>query len=197
MKRILHLDDSQMALRMMERILKDCAEVLSAVTVHDAEAILEDKTVDMVITDYLLDDGTGIDFTRRLRANEQYKDIPVLLVSASLSDEMAYKAMRAGVNQCFRKPLHPSEVRQAVVKQLASPWIEDVHRSKLHLHGVSWESGGLYYEYSPDLDQRVSAASNEQARQEMIQRLQTLVGGKMSFEEIPKLRLVEYDLDVE
>lgn len=197
MKRILHLDDSQMALRMMERMLKDCAEVLSAATVNDAEVILNGSSVDMVITDYMLDDGNGIDFTRRLRTDERYKSIPVLLVSTGLTDEVAYQAMRAGVNQSFRKPLQPTEIRQAVTKQLESPWIEDVHRSKLYLHGVSWEAGGVYYEYSPDLDHRVSATSKDEAHQEMIRQLGTLVGGRMNFEEVPELHIVEYNLDVE
>jgi two-component system chemotaxis response regulator CheY len=196
-KRILHLDDSRMALRMMERILKDSAEVLSAATVHDAETILSNDVVDMVITDYMLDDGNGIDFTRKLRDDERFRDIPILLVSAGLTDEIAFQAMRTGVNQSFRKPLRPAEIRQAVMKQLESAWIEDVQRSKLHLHGVSWKSNGIYYEYSPDLDHRVSAASKDEAHQEMIRQLQTLVGGRMNFEEVPELHIVEYDLDVE
>jgi len=197
MKRILHLDDSQMALCMMERILKDVAQVLSAATIRDAQAVLSDGNVHMVITDYMLDDGNGIDFARTLRTDEQYKDIPILLVSAGLTDEIAYQAMRAGVNQSFRKPLHPTEMRQAVAKQLESPWVEDVHRTQLHLHGVSWESGGVYYEYSPDLEIRVSAASREEAHQEMIRRLGTLVDGRRNFEEVPELHVVEYDLDLE
>lgn len=196
-KRVLHLDDSQMALRMMERILKESAEVLSAATVHDAEALLADHPVNMVITDYMLDDGTGIDFVRKLRDDERFRDLPVLMVSASLTDEMAFQAMRAGVNQCFRKPLRPAEIRQAVLKQLQSPWVEDVRRSQLHLHGVAWKSGAVYYEYSPDLDRCISGASRDEVHQDMLRELKGLVDGRMDFEEVPDLHLVDYDLDVE
>jgi CheY-like chemotaxis protein len=197
MKRVLHIDDSQMALRMMERMLKDCAEVLSATTIHDAQAVLAKGPVDLIITDYMLDDGNGVEFVQKLRTDEQYKEIPILLVSTGLTDDLAYHAMRSGINQSFRKPLHPSEVRQAVLKQLESPWVEDVHRTRLLLHGVSWQAGGMYYEYSPDLDRRVSADRKEEAHEEMTRQLKALVGGRMNFEEVPDLRIVDYRLDVE
>ncbi|MBN1942942.1 MAG: response regulator [Phycisphaerae bacterium] len=197
MKRVLYLDDSQMALRMMERMLRDVVEVLSAATVQDAEAILADKPIDLIITDYLLDDGNGIDFARRLRADEKYRSVPILMVSAGMTSEIAYEAMRAGVNQSFRKPLHPAQMREVVLRQIESPRIEDVQRSHLFLHGVSWSCKGVHYEYSPDLDHRVSAASRNEAHQEMIRQLKTLVGGRMDFEEVHELHIVEYNLDVE
>ncbi len=145
----------------------------------------------------MLDDGNGGYFAQKLRSDEQYREIPILLVSTGLTDDLAFHAKRSGVNQSFRKPFHPSQMRQAVLKQLESPWIEDVHRSKLHLHGVSWKAGGTYFEYSPDLDLRVSAAGKEEAHEEMTQKLQSLVGGRMNFEEVPEMRIVEYRLDVE
>ncbi|MBN1556060.1 MAG: response regulator [Phycisphaerae bacterium] len=197
MKRVLYLDDSLMALRMMERMLKDVVQVFSAATILDAEEILADGPIDMVITDYLLDDGNGIDFARRLREDPLYKEIPILLVSAGLSSEVAFESMRAGINQCFRKPLRPAEIRDIVPRQIESPWIEEVTRSKLYLHGISWKKNGTYHEYSPDLDHRVSADTKQEVHQEMTRQLKNLVGGRMEFEEVTGLQIVEYNLDVE
>lgn len=198
MKRVLYVDDSQMALRMMERMLRDVVEVRCVATLRDAEAILaEEPPMDLIITDYLMDDGNGISFARRLRADPRYRNVPILLVSAAMTNEVAYEAMRVGVNKSFRKPLRPAEVRDVVIRQLESPWIEEAKRSRLHLHGVSWVKDGVYFEYSPDLNRYVSAATREEAHREMLEQLKERVGGRMDFEEVVEFHLVEYDLDVE
>ena len=79
--------------------------------------------VDLILMDYRLGPTTGLDLNRRIKAAGF--DVPVILVSASMSDAMVVEAMRAGIRDVVIKNIDyleqlPDAVR-GVLDQAARP----------------------------------------------------------------------------
>ena len=90
--------------------------------VDGAITILGQLDVDLVVMDYRLGTTTGLDLNRRIKTAGF--DVPVIIVSAALSDEAVIEAMRAGVRDVLVKNLDyldqlPDAVR-GVLRQAAA-----------------------------------------------------------------------------
>jgi two-component system sensor histidine kinase/response regulator len=91
--RILVIEDDKVDQMAFKRIVKD--EGLSydydiAGSVSEAKKILHSKRFDIVITDYMLGDGTAFDIF------DLIKDTPIIIVTGSGDEEIAVKAMKRG-----------------------------------------------------------------------------------------------------
>jgi two-component system, OmpR family, phosphate regulon response regulator PhoB len=64
---------------------------------------------DIIWLDYYLDDIDGLEFMKRLRANEQWVDIPVVVVSNSASEEKKNLMSELGVSEYILKSEHRLE----------------------------------------------------------------------------------------
>ncbi|PST83367.1 response regulator [Pedobacter yulinensis] len=86
-KNILLVDDDIIQLKLYERLLTNhgysCATALS---VDEAEKILEDRIPDLIISDYEMPDKNGFDFRKRLLQNKQLRNVPFLFLT-SVNDE--------------------------------------------------------------------------------------------------------------
>jgi DNA-binding response OmpR family regulator len=107
-RRVLVIEDHADTLRALTRLLTlDGYEVLPASNVARAmeQLVLHP---DIVITDLMLPDGSGLDVLHRLRAREDF--IPVAIYTGA-SDDMVRQAADAHPDAIFRKPLGLSELR--------------------------------------------------------------------------------------
>lgn len=72
MKKILFLEDDENLNRGITlKLTKEGYQVLSAYTIQEAERLLAGESVDMVITDITLPDGSGLDFGRSIREKSE------------------------------------------------------------------------------------------------------------------------------
>ena len=100
--------------------------------VDAAIAILGRIDVDLVVMDYRLGTTTGLDLNRRIKTAGF--EVPVIIVSAALSDEAVIEAMRAGVRDVLVKNLDyldqlPDAVRGVLSQAAAVPETrKDEHR---------------------------------------------------------------------
>ncbi|MDH4120449.1 MAG: PAS domain S-box protein [Deltaproteobacteria bacterium] len=78
---ILHVEDDKDVLDFVAATFGNSAEVLQAKTLAAARAILETRTVDLMIVDQQLPDGDGLDLTAHLPATQKHK-LPVVVLSA-------------------------------------------------------------------------------------------------------------------
>ncbi|HEX7049977.1 MAG TPA: sigma-54 dependent transcriptional regulator [Longimicrobiales bacterium] len=77
--------------------------VRTAATVEEAARLLEDRQADLVISDVVLPEASGLDLLRRLRADAP--DRPVILITAHGSIDTAVEAMKEGAQDFLTKPL--------------------------------------------------------------------------------------------
>ncbi len=117
--RILVVDDEASLRHMMEVLLRRVGhEVALASGVREAREILDGSQVpyDLVVTDLMMADGTGLDVIDRARGISN--DTQLIVVTAHGSVETAVEAMRRGAYGYLEKPLSVSTARAVVEKAL-------------------------------------------------------------------------------
>jgi DNA-binding NtrC family response regulator len=111
--RILVVDDEANMRRILTVLLReDAHEIVEAASVHEAEARIAAAPLDLVLTDQRLPDGEGL--TVLAAARRADRDLPVILITAFASVELAVEAMRRGAFDFVTKPFLPEVVRAVV-----------------------------------------------------------------------------------
>ena len=117
--KILVVDDFQT----MRRIIRNYLRQLGFNNVEEAEdgdvalEKLVETQFDFVITDWNMPKMTGIDLLKKIRAENNFKNIPVLIITAEAEKENVVQAAQAGVNDYIVKPFTP-EVLQAKIEKI-------------------------------------------------------------------------------
>ena len=112
--------------------------------VSDAEQGLKwlgKQQPDLILLDWMLPGMDGIEFIRRLRANEYLADIPVIMLTAKGESEDKVKGLSVGADDYVNKPFSPPELiarMKAVLRRCRSPETEDNHR--LEFAGLSLDA---------------------------------------------------------
>lgn len=94
-------------------------------TVPDGEAgldFLKNQQPDMILLDWMLPGIDGIEFIRRLRANEFLANIPVIMLTAKGESEDMVKGLGVGADDYINKPFSPPELMariKAVLRRCA------------------------------------------------------------------------------
>lgn len=106
---ILVLDDEQRALEAIQRILSDHFDVHVANNVEEAENILQQEWVQVLLCDQRMPEMTGVEFTQKIR--DEYPDIIRMIISGYTESEDIIDAVnKGGIYQYITKPWHPDEL---------------------------------------------------------------------------------------
>ncbi len=106
---ILLVDDSNFSLTQMSKALSDEYEIVTANSGAEGLAKLEKQPVDLVITDLLMPQISGLAFLGQVR--RRYPDIKVIICSADVQDATMKKARALGAAAFFSKPIDVEEVK--------------------------------------------------------------------------------------
>ena len=122
---ILIVDDETTNRRLLRAVLeRDSHKVWEAVTVSETFEVLENTaTPDLAIFDLRLNDESGVELLRRLRADPVFRPLPVLFCSGMPDRDAVLEAAQLGVVGFLAKPLDPARVRAGVSKALGSRWL--------------------------------------------------------------------------
>jgi DNA-binding NtrC family response regulator len=113
MGRILIVDDEPNMRRiLMSNLRQDQHQIVEASGVEDAQRALATNDLDVVITDQKMPDGEGL--TVLAAARESDPTLPVILLTAVASIELAVESMRQGAFDFLTKPFQPEVVRATV-----------------------------------------------------------------------------------
>ena len=74
--------------------------------------------VDMIVTDWNMPEMDGLTFVKAVRAKEEYKDLPILMITTEAAKEDILTALRSGVNNYVVKPFTPETLQEKVFKLL-------------------------------------------------------------------------------
>jgi CheY-like chemotaxis protein len=99
---ILVVDDDYSALEILSFLLeREGYQILTASDGEEGLARLHERRPDLVVTDYWMPKLDGIGFCERMREDERYRDIPVIMMSAAAREG----PKPPGVVAIFGKPL--------------------------------------------------------------------------------------------
>lgn len=115
---ILLVDDSNFSLNQMSKALANDYDIITANSGAEGLAKLEKHHVDLVITDLLMPQISGLAFLGQVR--RRYPDIKVIICSADVQDATMKKAKALGAAAFFSKPIDADEVRSVARLVLAN-----------------------------------------------------------------------------
>jgi two-component system chemotaxis response regulator CheY len=95
-------------------------EVVEAASGFDALRLLPRGPYDLVITDVNMPNINGLELVRFIRASDQHRDTPVLLISTSASERDRERGMSLGANAFLPKPFSPESLRAEAARFLAA-----------------------------------------------------------------------------
>lgn len=123
-KRVLIVDDSSVMRKIVERTLRQAGleleEVLEANNGAEGLAILQKKTVDLILTDINMPTMDGLEFVRQLQPLENAKGVPVVMITTEGSEARVVEAISCGARAYIRKPFTADQVKERV-----TPLLED------------------------------------------------------------------------
>ncbi len=104
--------DDEAAIRDMVSITLDLAGFSSimAGNAHDAHVSIIDKKPDLVLLDWMLPGGSGIELARRLRREEITANLPIIMLTAKTSEDNKVQGLNEGVDDYITKPFSPREL---------------------------------------------------------------------------------------
>ncbi|MFO8058221.1 MAG: sigma-54 dependent transcriptional regulator [bacterium] len=115
--RILIVDDDEVARKNLSRILSNGGfEVSVCKDGSGALSLLKRKSFDLVITDLVMEEMTGLDLLSKIK--QQDPEIEVIVLTAYASIPTAIEAMKKGAYHYLEKPFRSEEVRHLAGRAL-------------------------------------------------------------------------------
>jgi len=116
--KILVVDDFSTMRRIIKNLLRDLGFVNMDEADDGATALpmLKSGRYDFLITDWNMPIMEGIELLKRIRADTELADLPVLMVTAEARREQIVLAAEAGVNGYIVKPFTAQTLDQKIAK---------------------------------------------------------------------------------
>ena len=119
MTTILVAEDNRVNQRLLTFTLqKSGHRVITALHGGEALAQLAVNSIDLVIADINMPEMDGVTFVKRVRADERFRALPVIVLTASGKDEDYEMAWAAGANDVLTKPTSSHELIATIEKML-------------------------------------------------------------------------------
>jgi two-component system, chemotaxis family, chemotaxis protein CheY len=116
--KILVVDDFQTMRRIVKGVLKELGftNIVEADNGVRALEVLKEEKVDFIVSDWNMPEMTGIELLKTVRASEQWKDLPFLMVTAEGKSEQVLEAVKNRVNNYVIKPFTPATLEEKIRK---------------------------------------------------------------------------------
>jgi len=115
-KRILIVDDDEMVLMALNELLRPEGYELHAVS-SGAEALKKldhGDDFDLLMLDVIMPEMDGYELCKRIREKENYRETPIVFLSAKSRDEDRVQGLDAGANLFLSKPISPEKLLEIV-----------------------------------------------------------------------------------
>jgi len=113
--KILVVDDSSTMRRIIVNTLarlgyKDVVQAADGAEAWDA--LQANPDVGVVITDWNMPNMNGLELVKKIRAQDKYKTVPIIMVTTEGGKKEVIIALKAGVNNYIVKPFTPQVLKE-------------------------------------------------------------------------------------
>ncbi len=117
---ILIVDDYKTMLRILRNLLKQLNfnNVVDATDGAMALNILRSQKINLVISDWNMEPMTGIQLLREVRADNNLKHLPFIMITAESKSENVIAAKEAGVSNYIVKPFNAETLKAKLTSVL-------------------------------------------------------------------------------
>lgn len=97
----------------------------------EALEILQNESFDGILMDCQMPVMDGYEATRRIRAQEQFKELPIIALTANTTQEDIEKTHLSGMNDHITKPFNPDEMYQTIRQWISASVLQHPTMSKM------------------------------------------------------------------
>ena len=110
-KKVLVVDDEP-SIREMLRLALAISDFdfVEAQDIHEAYRVIVDDAPDMVLLDWMLPGGSGIELLRRLKKGGATQSLPVIMLTAKTHEDNVIQGLELGADDYITKPFAPKEL---------------------------------------------------------------------------------------
>ena len=122
---MLIVDDVEINRVILAQFFKDDYEICEASNGEEALLFVEDHPVSVILLDLVMPIMDGFELMTRLKRDDRFRDIPVIVTTARNEDDNEVRAMELGAADFISKPYNPTVVRSRVknvVSRLENEW---------------------------------------------------------------------------
>lgn len=116
--RVLIVDDFSTMRRIIKNIMRQLGynNIVEADDGTTAWDTLNKDKIDFIVSDWNMPKMTGIELLRKVRASEEFSDMPFLMVTAEAQQENIIEAVQAKVSNYIVKPFTAETLGQKIDK---------------------------------------------------------------------------------
>ncbi len=130
---VLVIDDTPDVIRLVSGILKEHYRVKVATSGERGLEVAASSPPDLVLLDVVMPEVDGYETCRRLKAQAETRDIPVIFLTARLQDDDESLGLSIGAADYIKKPITPSILLARVGTQLRLKHATDLLRDQNRL----------------------------------------------------------------
>ncbi|MBF0329176.1 MAG: diguanylate cyclase [Nitrospirae bacterium] len=117
-QRILIVDDKSLNIQVLNELLNNDYHVFFSTSGVDALERIPGLKPDLILLDIMMPDMDGYEVCRRLKADPESADIPVIFITAMTEEDNEAEGLNLGAVDYITKPFNPAIVRLRVKNQL-------------------------------------------------------------------------------
>lgn len=117
MKKVLVIDDDKKIGRVLEFVFSDKDfEVTVTYSGEEAFERLEKSRPDIILLDIMMPGMDGFEVCEKIKSDERFKDIPLVVLSVLRSNENRERALSLGATDFIEKPSHVHYIRSRILE---------------------------------------------------------------------------------
>jgi DNA-binding response OmpR family regulator len=164
---VLYVEDSATSQLLMRKYLQSACELTITPSPRAGLALAQERTLDLVVTDYLFPDGDALDLITRLRLAHDNARLPIVVVSSCMDATLLNRVLKAGANDGMAKPLPTVEFRAMIERMLTDTYVRTPEKSITSVICLQWSSLGEFHEFCPELAVHLSGPDRDDVHQRM------------------------------
>jgi len=112
---VLAVEDEEAIRDMLSISLERDGHIVTAVpSVARAKSVLSSGPVDIALIDWMLPGGSGLEFVRSIRAAENTRSLPIIMLTARSDEDDIAAGLDAGADDYVTKPFSPKELNSRI-----------------------------------------------------------------------------------
>jgi two-component system chemotaxis response regulator CheY len=119
MKTIMVVDDSRIMRNIVKNtfsLLKIPCQFVEAGTGIEALQKLQLQPIHLILLDWNMPELSGLDFLKQVRAREEYKNLPIIMVTSEAARYNVIEALKNGATDYIIKPVNEKKFMEKMAK---------------------------------------------------------------------------------
>jgi DNA-binding response OmpR family regulator len=137
---LLIVEDNASLQNYLKLILEEKYQIVTANNGVEALEVLEKNKVNLIISDIMMPIMDGYALLKELKENNQYRSIPVIMLTAKADKEDKLNALRIGVDDYLLKPFDEDELLARISNLIENNVSRQTEWQKVSLEGTSKEA---------------------------------------------------------